>query len=126
MLRHRPDLSAFAGVPLFAGYRDRQLAPLARHADRLAVTPGTALAHEGHRPHEVLVILTGEAVVVRGGVEVGRLGPGTVVGAREELSGAPHATSVVAATGLSALVLPGRAFRWAARSLPGFAAPAPV
>ena len=124
MGRRRPDVSVFAGVPLFDGYPGRQLAPLARHADRLVVTSGTPLAQERSHAHEVVVILTGEAVVVRDGLEIGRLGPGDVVGAREELAGVPHDATVLAGSGLSALVLTGPAFRWAARSLPGFAVPA--
>ncbi|HEX6567949.1 MAG TPA: cyclic nucleotide-binding domain-containing protein [Acidimicrobiales bacterium] len=123
MLRRRPDVSAFAGVALFDRYDARTLAPLAPHADRLVVTPGQTLVQEGHRGREVVVILSGEAIVTRSGVEVGRLGPGAVLGAREELAGTPHATSVVAAGGVSALVLTGRAFRWAAQALPGFEAP---
>lgn len=120
MARHRPDVSVFAGVRLFDGYPGRQLAPLARHADRLVVTPGTPLAREGSHAHEVVVILAGEAVVVRNGLEVARLGPGDVVGAREELAGVPHDATVLAGQGLSALVLTGAAFRWAVRALPGF------
>ena len=120
MVRHRPDVSVFAGVRLFDGYPGRQLSPLARHADRLVVTPGTPLAREGSHAHEVVVILAGEAVVVRDGLEVARLGPGDVVGAREELAGVPHDATVLAGQGLSALVLTGAAFRWAVRSLPGF------
>jgi CRP/FNR family transcriptional regulator, cyclic AMP receptor protein len=124
MARHRADVAVFAGVPLFDGYPGRQLAPLARHADRLVVTPGTPLAREGARSHQVVTILTGEAVVLRGGREIGRLGPGSVVGAGDELAGTPHRATVVAGSGLSALVLTGPAFRWAVRTLPGFAVPA--
>lgn len=124
MVRHRPDVSVFAGIALFDGYPGRQLAPLARHADRLVVTPGTPLARQGSHAHEVVVIVTGEAVAVRDGLEVARLGPGAVVGAREELAAVPHDATVLAGPGLSALVLTGPAFRWAVRSLPGFAVPA--
>lgn len=122
-MRHRPDVSALAGVPLFAPYRARELAPLARHADRLPVAPGTVLARQGARAREVVVILAGDAALVRDGTEIGRLGPGSVVGACEELAGDTHAASVVAGGGTSVLVLPGPAFRWAVRSLPGLALP---
>jgi CRP/FNR family transcriptional regulator, cyclic AMP receptor protein len=123
MMRHRPDVSAFDGVSMFEGYDERMLAPLARHADRLAVTPGVTLAHEGRRAHEVLVILSGEVVVARGGVEVERLGAGAVIGASEELAGTAHGATVVAGAGVSALAITGPAFRWAVRSLPDFAVP---
>jgi CRP-like cAMP-binding protein len=119
MWRHRPDVSAFAGIDLFDGYPDRALAPLARHADRLVVAPGGTLAREGRHAHEVVVIVTGEVIVVRDGVEIGRLGPGGVVGAAEEVTGAAHDATYVARTAVSALVLTGPAFRWAVDSLPG-------
>lgn len=120
MLRHHPDLSAFAGVALFDGYDENALAPLAMHADRLAVTPGVTLARQGHRSHEVLVILSGDVAVLRDGVEVNRLGAGAVIGAREELAGTAHGVTLVAGAGVAALAITGPAFRWAARSLPDF------
>jgi CRP-like cAMP-binding protein len=115
----RPDVSAFSGVPLFAGYERRRLAPLARRVDRLVVMPGATLARAGRRPHEVVVVIRGDVVVDRAGVEVGRLGPGAVIGAAEELDGTAHDATFVAATGVEALVFTGRAFRWAVGSLPG-------
>jgi CRP-like cAMP-binding protein len=129
MLRRRTDVPAFAGVPLFAGYGGRDLAPLAAHADRLTLPPGAALAQAGRRPHEVVVLLSGQAEVAGGQDEGRALGPGAVVGALEELTGAPHAVTVVATETVSALVLAGPAFRWAVQALPGFrdrlAAPTP-
>lgn len=121
MLRRRqPDVSAFADVPLFAGYDARDLAPLAAHADRLTVMPGATLAHAGRRAHEVVVLVSGRAEVVGGHGDGRPVGPGAVIGAAEELSGRPHETTVVAAEAVAALVLTGPAFRWAALELPGF------
>lgn len=120
MLRHRTDLSAFDGVTLFDGYDGRTLAPLARHADRVAVMPGASLTREGHRSHEVLVILSGDVVVARGGVEVDRVGRGAVIGAAEELSGIAHDTTYMAGSGVAVLAITGAAFRWAVQSLPDF------
>jgi CRP-like cAMP-binding protein len=119
MRRPRADVSAFAGADLFAGYGARELAPLAPHADRLIVLPGAALAEAGRCPHEVLVLLSGEAHVAGGPADGATLAPGAVIGAREELTGQPHAASVIAGAGVSALVLTGPAFRWAVQSLPG-------
>jgi CRP-like cAMP-binding protein len=122
MIPHRrPDLSAFRGVALFGGYGRRQLAPLVPHVDRLVVAPGASLARAGRRPRQVVVIVAGEAAVRRFGVEAGRLGPGEVVGAAEETDGTAHDADVVAETAVSALVIEGRSFRWALRSLPGLA-----
>ena len=122
MRRPRPDLSAFAGAAPFAGYGPSDLAPLAPHADRLVVLPGATLADAGRRPHEVLVLLSGEAYVTGGADDGAILGPGAVIGAHEELTGVAHRASVVAGGGVSALVLTGPAFRWALQSLPGLSA----
>jgi CRP-like cAMP-binding protein len=119
MRRPRADLSAFAGAVPFAGYSGHELAPLAPHADRVVVLPGAALAEAGRRPHEVLVLLSGEAYVSGGPDDGAALAPGAVIGAREELAGAAHDATVVAGAGVSALVLTGSAFRWAVHSLPG-------
>lgn len=120
MLRHRADLSAFDGVAAFAPYDGRALAPLAPHVDRLAVMPGVALASEGRRAREVLFIVAGEVLVLRGGEQIDRLGPGAIIGARQEVSGTPHDATYVAGTGVAALAVPARSFRWALRSLEGF------
>ena len=114
-----PDVSVFAGAAPFAGYAPRELAPLAPHADRLVVLPGAALAEAGRRPHEVLVLLSGEAYVAGAEDGAAPLGAGAVIGAREELSDDPHRDTVVAGSGVAALVLTGAAFRWAVQSLPG-------
>jgi CRP/FNR family cyclic AMP-dependent transcriptional regulator len=118
--RPRSDVSLLRASRLFDGYSRRQLAPLVPHTDRLAVVPGAGLARAGRRPHQVVVLVAGEAVVRRSGVEVCRLGPGAAIGAVEEATATAHEHDVVAATPVSALVIEGRAFRWAAQVLPGF------
>jgi CRP-like cAMP-binding protein len=119
MRRHRPDVSVFADAAPFAGYDEQALAPLAPHADRLVVLPGTTLAEAGRRPHEVLVLLSGEAHVAGGARDGSVLGPGAVIGAGAELADEPHRETVVAGSGVSAVVLTGAAFRWAVQELPG-------
>jgi CRP-like cAMP-binding protein len=121
MLRHRVDLSAFDGVSPFAAYDGRALAPLAAHVDRVVVMPGVTLASEGRRAREVLFITAGDVLVSRGGEPLASLGPGAVIGAREEASGTPHDATYVAGTGVATLAVPAAAFRWALRSLDGFA-----
>jgi CRP-like cAMP-binding protein len=120
-LWRRTGVSVFEGVPLFDGYDDHTLAPLARHTDQLVLTPGVALTREGSRTHEVVVILSGEVRVSRDGTTVGMLGTGAVIGACEELSGQAHDVTLVAGAGVTALVIAGPAFRWAARTIDGFA-----
>ncbi len=121
MIRHRIDLSAFDGVTQFATHDRRALAPLARHVDRVAVMPGVALASQGRRAREVLFIAAGEVLASRDGEVVAALGPGAIIGAQEVVSGTPHDTTYLAGTGVAALALPAPSFRWALRSLRGFA-----
>ena len=124
-MRPRPDVSDLVCTPLFAGYAPRELVPLVPHVDRLVVLPGATLAAEGRHPHEVLVILSGEVAEAgehRDRADVGPFGPGSVIGAREELDGTAHATTLVARTAVDTLVITGAAFRWAVQSLPGFSA----
>jgi len=132
MSRSRPDVSVLRSALPFDAYDERELAPLARHADRLDLHPGTTLARAGERAREVVVVVEGDAVVMhRGGVE--RLGPGSWLGAREVMGGGVHGDTVVAGDGLRVVVLPAPAFRWATQMLPGLSArvapegdPAPV
>ncbi len=122
MARRTVDVSALAGVAPFDRYHPRDLAPLAPHADRVTVLPGVTLAREGHRSHEVVVVLSGQVAVSRDGRPEGCLGPGAVIGARAELEGTAHDATCVATSAVSALVLHGPAFRWAAQALPGLTA----
>ncbi len=119
--RRRPDLSVFDDVAMLSGYDDRALEPLARHADRLTLRPGTELARQGGRSHQVVVLLSGEVVASRDGREVGRFAPGAVIGAAEELAGTAHAHTLVTSADAAVLVLAGPAYRWAASTLPGLA-----
>jgi CRP-like cAMP-binding protein len=120
-LWRRTGVSVFEGIELFDGFDGRALAPLARHADPLVLTPDTTIARQGCRANEVVVLLSGEVEVSRDGTALGTLGPGAVIGACEELSGQPHDVSLVAGSGVTALVIAGSAFRWAAQTIAGFA-----
>lgn len=119
-LRRRGDAaSPFAGVAPFDRYPARMLTPLAPHVDRLRVPQGRALAHEGWLVREVLVVLAGEVIAIRGGQDCLRIDPGAHIGATELLRGGTHPASLVAGANLELLVINGPAYRWAARSLPG-------
>jgi CRP-like cAMP-binding protein len=119
-LWRRTGLSVFEGIELFDGFDGRALASLARHTDQLVLTPGVTVARQGCRSHEVVVVLSGEVEVSRDGTTLGTLGSGAVIGACEELSGQAHDVTLVAGAGVTALVIAGPAFRWAARAIDGF------
>jgi CRP-like cAMP-binding protein len=118
--RAATDLSLLAVAP-FAGYSDRAVRPLARHADRLRLRQGTELAHERQRADEFVVVLSGEVIAQCDGKEVGRLRAGDHIGATELLEGTRHAHTLLAGCDLEVLVVNGPSFRWAAQALPGFA-----
>ena len=89
----------FAAVPLFEGRETADLAALARVARRRTVPVGEVLWHQGDQAREMALILDGEvsaSVRVTGDrtVEIGRSGPGEIVGVIGLLDGEGHATSV--------------------------------
>ena len=65
------------------------------------------------------MLLSGEAHLSGGSRDGAVLGAGAVIGAAAELADEAHAETVIAGSGVSALVLTGPAFRWAVQSLPG-------
>lgn len=115
------DLSLLAMAP-FAGYSQRAVRPLAGHVDRLRLREGTELVREQQRADEFVVVLSGEVIARRDGQEVGRLGAGAHIGATELLQGTRHPHTLLAGCDLDVLVVYGPSFRWAAQTLPGFAA----
>jgi CRP-like cAMP-binding protein len=113
------ELSALPSLPSL-GRRERQT--LHQHVDRLTLTPGTVLAHEGHHARQLVVLLTGSAVVTRDGAVVDRLGPDDRVGAPQVLDGDRHQVTVTAETPIEALVVNGPTVRWLAQEAPEAAA----
>jgi len=67
-------------LPLFAGLGDGDLRRLAPTIDEVAVPQGYVLVHDGHRPHEVFVIVSGTAEFVSDGVVHSFASAGDVVG----------------------------------------------
>jgi CRP-like cAMP-binding protein len=119
IIRHRPDVEPLASVAPFDRYPRRHLRQLAAHTDRVTVPEGTVLAREGGLVHEVVVVVDGEVVASRRDGCERRLGTGARLGARELVSGAPHADTLIAGTALEVLVVNGPAYRGAAQTLPG-------
>ena len=82
------------GVPLFAAMRPRDLDSVERLADTVEVPDGHVLMRQGQTGNELFVIASGTAVAERNGHEVGRLGPGDVVGEMSLLSEGPRLATV--------------------------------
>jgi CRP-like cAMP-binding protein len=125
LLRNRPayESSPLADLAPFSRLTRRELGPLAANADRVSVPEGTLVAREGWLAKEFIVVLGGEAIALRHGREVGRLGAGTQLGAMSLVDGVPNDVTVVAGTDLEVLVVHGPAYRWAVRRVAVSAAP---
>jgi protein lysine acetyltransferase len=96
------DLSALA---LFDGCNERELAELATMLSPVDVPAGTVLARQGEVARTFLLVLEGEASVVRddgsGERQVGTVGPGSIVGELSVLRAAPRSATVTATRALT-------------------------
>jgi CRP-like cAMP-binding protein len=95
----RDTVDFLATVPLLDGRTEADLVELARVMRRRTVQKGEILWRQGDYPREMALIVDGAvsaSVHVTGGraVEIGRSGPGEIVGVIGVLDGDGHATSV--------------------------------
>jgi CRP-like cAMP-binding protein len=110
--RRRPDIGPLLQVPAFRHCSPAQLTELAWYTDRLRLPPGRLLARAGDSARELVVIVAGEAAVMRGGQRVDVLAAGSEIGWRETLRHERYDETVVA-TGVDVVVVNGPAVRWA-------------
>jgi protein lysine acetyltransferase len=91
------DLS---GLDLFRGRGESELVELAAMLSPVEAAAGAALARQGEIARSFLLVVTGEAVVVRDDGEaerqVGMVGPGSIVGELSVLRAAPRSATVTA------------------------------
>jgi len=73
-------IEALRSVSLFSDLRQRDLEQVAQLADEVDLPAGHVLMREGETGSQMFVMSTGEALVERGGREIARLGPGSVLG----------------------------------------------
>ncbi|HEX3605642.1 MAG TPA: cyclic nucleotide-binding domain-containing protein [Candidatus Dormibacteraeota bacterium] len=93
-----------AGVPLFSSLSDEERDTISRLSHDLERTPGEPVVHEGDDSGiGFYLILDGEAVVSRGGEEIGRLGPGKFFGELALLRRTSRMATVTAVTPLRLL-----------------------
>ena len=96
MARSDPFVETLATVPLFSACSKKELALVARGADRLTVEAGKVIVTEGSAGAEFFVIISGAARVERSGRKVASLGPGAFFGDLALLDRAPRNASVIA------------------------------
>lgn len=97
-------------VPLFRGCTKEELKSLDRATTRADYPAGHVLCHEGAVGRELIIMLDGQAVVERGGVEVAVVGPGDFIGEMSLLDGGPRTATVTALSPISTLVLVSQEF----------------
>ena len=103
-------VEAIRAISLFAALRDRELEQVAQLADEMDLAAGHVLMREGASGTEMFVLADGEALVERGGKEVARLGPGSVIGEMALVSEGPRVATVTLTKPSRVLVLAHREF----------------
>ncbi len=95
-----------ARSPLVARLGADGLRRLVPHLVEESFAPGDVVVREGDAGRDLYLVFQGEASVVRKGLEVGRLGPGTHFGELALVTGARRAATVTAAVPLTVARLP--------------------
>src|SRR6478736_5422265 len=98
-------------VTLFSKCTARQRRTIARHAQIAELPAEVDLVKEGEPGDALFVILEGEALVHKDGVELDRVGPGAYFGELAILDGEPRSATVVAVTDVKVAVIGIRMFR---------------
>ena len=90
MLRKNAKIELLKRVPLFERCSQRELGQIASLADELDLPAARNLTSEGSGGFEFIVLIQGEADVVRKGRVVNELGPGDFVGEIALVTGQPR------------------------------------
>jgi CRP-like cAMP-binding protein len=86
--------AALSRLPLFAGISEESLGRLSEAAGEQEFAAGDFIVRQGQVGSGLYVLLEGEAVVLRGSTELGRLGPGEFFGEMAVLDQQPRMASV--------------------------------
>jgi CRP-like cAMP-binding protein len=98
-------LELLGAVPLFRGCTNDELRSLDRAATRATYPAGHVLCREGSVGRELFILLEGEALVERDGIQITTLGPGDFIGELSLLDGGPRSATATAKTEVSTLTL---------------------
>ena len=104
MASKHPWLDVLRAVPLFSECHDEELDHIDALFSEAEIEEGHVLVREGSVGRQFIVIISGQARVVRDGVEVNTLGPGDFVGEMSLLHNSPRGATVVAATPMTLYV----------------------
>jgi CRP/FNR family cyclic AMP-dependent transcriptional regulator len=118
MLRKNAKIELLKRVPLFERCSRRELDQIAALADELDLPSARELTEEGAGGYEFIVLVEGEADVVRGVRVVNQLGPGDFVGEIALVSGKPRTATVRTRGPSRVLAVSASAFRTLMRDVP--------
>jgi CRP/FNR family transcriptional regulator, cyclic AMP receptor protein len=118
MLRKNAKIELLKRVPLFERCSQRELAQIAMLADELDLPSARELTHQGASGFEFIVLVEGQADVVRGVRVVNELGPGDFVGEIALVSGKPRTATVKTRGPARVLVITASGFRTLMRDVP--------
>jgi CRP-like cAMP-binding protein len=118
MLRKDAKIELLKRVPLFERCSKRELAQIASLADELDLPSARNLTREGQGGWEFIVLVEGEADVVRKGRVVNQLGPGDFVGEIALITAQPRTATVRTRGPSRVLVVSASGFRVLMRDVP--------
>ena len=122
----RPTLfDELRGAEIFRMLDDEQIRELARRSTEQTYYPGEVLVREGERRSDLIIVTSGIVSVRkrqgRGGVEMARLGAGSVIGEMSLLTGAPRSATISAYVLTSVIQVPKEALEPIVRDVPELA-----
>jgi CRP-like cAMP-binding protein len=119
-MRHRssPD-DYLRAVPAFAACTDKQLAAISRLVETIDLPAGDVVVSEGTYGHEAFILVSGTAEVIRAGVPVATLEPGSCFGELSLLDHQPRNATVRMTTPGRVISLSQRVFFTLLRDVPG-------
>jgi CRP/FNR family transcriptional regulator, cyclic AMP receptor protein len=118
MLRKNAKIELLKRVPLFERCSRRELGQIAMLADELDLPSARDLTREGAAGFEFIILVEGEADVVRGVRVVNELGPGDFVGEIALVSGKPRTATVRTRGPARVLVITASGFRTLMHDVP--------
>jgi CRP/FNR family cyclic AMP-dependent transcriptional regulator len=118
MLRKNAKIELLKRVPLFERCSQRELSQIAELSDELDLPSARTLTSQGAGGFEFIVLVEGEADVVRGVRKVNELGPGDFVGEIALITGEPRTATVKTRGPARILVLTASGFRQLMRDVP--------
>ena len=118
MLRKNAKIELLKSVPLFERCSKRELGEIATLADELDLPATRSLTREGQGGWEFIILVEGEADVVRKGHVINQLGPGDFVGEIALITAQPRTATVRTRGPSRILVVSASGFRVLMRDVP--------